>query len=213
MSQIFASERAAAPAPAPKSQQQEPRTSAPEEALANLQRKADGSSTTARLMQMQSIQLMDEEDMLQGKAIQRMEEEEALQGKAMQRMEEEEALQGKASDAGGLSEGGMPRQLQQGIEQLSGADMSDVQVHYNSPAPASVQAHAYAQGNEIHLASGQEQHLPHEAWHVAQQAQGRVQPTTSVAGTPVNDDADLEKEADVMGAKASQMVSKSGQPA
>ena len=27
---------------------------------------------------------------------------------------------------------------------------------------------AYAQGSDIHLAPGQEQHLPHEAWHVVQ---------------------------------------------
>ena len=49
---------------------------------------------------------------------------------------------------------------------------------------------------------GQEQHLPHEAWHVAQQMAGRVEPTTEVGGLPVNDNMDLEHEADVMGAKA-----------
>jgi hypothetical protein len=64
-------------------------------------------------------------------------------------------------------------------------------------------AHAYAQGSEIHVAPGQERHLPHEAWHVVQQAQGRVKPTMQMkAGVPVNDDAGLESEADVMGAKA-----------
>jgi len=51
-------------------------------------------------------------------------------------------------------------------------------VHYNSDKPAQLQAHAYAQGTDIHLASGQEKHLPHEAWHVVQQKQGRVKPTT-----------------------------------
>ena len=39
------------------------------------------------------------------------------------------------------------------------------------------EAHAYTQGSEIHLGAGQERHLPHEAWHVVQQAQGRVRPT------------------------------------
>lgn len=34
---------------------------------------------------------------------------------------------------------------------------------------ANLQAHAYAQGAGIHLAPGQEQHVPHEAWHVVQQ--------------------------------------------
>lgn len=100
---------------------------------------------------------------------------------------------------------GMPDQLKSGIENLSGLAMDDVKVHYNSSKPASLQAHAYAQGTDIHLAPGQDQHLPHEAWHVAQQKQGRVQPTTQVNGAAVNDDVGLEHEADVMGSKALQM--------
>src|SRR5210317_628388 len=84
--------------------------------------------------------------------------------------------------------------------------MDDVNVHYNSDKPAQLNAHAYAQGTDIHVASGQEKHLPHEAWHVVQQKQGRVQPTKQMKGkTPINDDAGLEKEADVMGAKAYQL--------
>jgi len=84
--------------------------------------------------------------------------------------------------------------------------MDDVKVHYNSAKPAQLNAHAYAQGTDIHIASGQEKHLPHEAWHVVQQKQGRVRPTTMMkAKVPVNDDQGLEKEADVMGARALQM--------
>jgi|GEM_PF-5475348 len=74
--------------------------------------------------------------------------------------------------------GGLPYPLKAGIEILSGLPMHDVRVHYNSEKPAQLQAHAYAQGNDIHVASGQEQHLPHEAWHVVQQKLGRVKPTT-----------------------------------
>ncbi len=55
---------------------------------------------------------------------------------------------------------------------------------------------------DIYVAPGQERHLPHEAWHVAQQMAGRVSPTTEINGMPVNDNAALEHEADVMGAKA-----------
>lgn len=47
--------------------------------------------------------------------------------------------------------------------------------------------------------------LPHEAWHVAQQMAGRVEPTTEVGGMPVNDNVALEHEADVMGAKANSL--------
>ncbi len=99
---------------------------------------------------------------------------------------------------------GMPDDLKSGIESLSGFSMDDVRVHYNSSKPATVQALAYTQGTDIHVAPGQEKHLPHEAWHVAQQMAGRVSPTTNINGMPVNDNAELEHEADVMGAKAVQ---------
>jgi hypothetical protein len=62
------------------------------------------------------------------------------------------------------------------------------------------------------VAPGQERHLPHEAWHVVQQKQGRVKPTMQLKdGTPVNDDGGLEHEADMMGAKAVQFVPASGE--
>lgn len=98
---------------------------------------------------------------------------------------------------------GLPDNLKSGVESLSGMSMDHVRVHYNSSQPAQLNAHAYAQGGEIHVAPGQEMHLPHEAWHVVQQAQGRVQPTRQMKGEiSVNDDAGLEHEADVMGSRA-----------
>lgn len=103
----------------------------------------------------------------------------------------------------GGAHNGLPLQLKTGIENLSGYNMDDVRVHYNSPQPAQLNAHAYAQGTHIHMAPGQERHLPHEAWHVVQQKQGRVRPTMQFAGhTAINDDKGLEHEADVMGTKA-----------
>ncbi len=97
---------------------------------------------------------------------------------------------------------GMPDNLKSGLENLSGMSMDHVNVHYNSPEPAQLNAHAFTQGSDIHVASGQEKHLPHEGWHVAQQAEGRVQPTMQMAGTQINDDVGLETEADVMGGEA-----------
>ena len=164
-------------------------------------------------------QRVEEEELLQGKfsPIQRVEEEELLQGKfdAVQRVEEEELLQGKfntaqlaQTPAEKANNTGLPDNLKQGIENLSGMSMDNVQVHYNSSKPAQLNALAYAQGTDIHLGAGQEKHLPHEAWHVVQQAQGRVKPTMQMKdGVPVNDDQALEHEADVMGAKALQMHS------
>ncbi|HAS43474.1 MAG TPA: hypothetical protein DCS93_23545 [Microscillaceae bacterium] len=100
---------------------------------------------------------------------------------------------------------GLPDNLKSGIENISGHSMDDVKVHYNSDKPAQLKAHAYAQGTDIHISPGQEQHLPHEAWHVVQQKQGRVEPTTQLKGNvSINDNAGLEKEADVMGDKAVQ---------
>src|SRR6185312_11813466 len=97
---------------------------------------------------------------------------------------------------------GLSDQLKSGIESLSAVSLDHVKVHYNSAQPAQMNAHAYAQGNDIHLASGQEQHLPHEAWHVVQQAQGRVRPTMQLKGAQIADTDSLEREADTMGARA-----------
>jgi hypothetical protein len=103
------------------------------------------------------------------------------------------------------NETGLPNNLKSGIENLSGYSMDDVRVHYHSLKPAQLQALAYTQGTDIHVAPGQEKHLPHEAWHVVQQKQGRVQPTMQLQGVNVNDNAGLEHEADVMGGKAIQL--------
>jgi hypothetical protein len=108
---------------------------------------------------------------------------------------------------------GLPDNLKTGMENLSGMSLDDVKVHRNSDKPAQLQAHAYAQGTDIHLGPGQEKHLPHEAWHVVQQKQGRVKPTMQMKGkVNINDDAGLEKEADVMGAKALQRRSIANKP-
>lgn len=97
---------------------------------------------------------------------------------------------------------GMPEHLKTGVEALSGVSMNHVRVHYNSDKPAQLNALAYAQGSDIHLGPGQEQHLPHEAWHVVQQAQGRVQATMQMAGVGMNDEERLEREADEMAVQA-----------
>lgn len=98
----------------------------------------------------------------------------------------------------------LPLPLQNGIAALSGYDMRSVRVHRNSTQPAQHGALAFAQGQDIHLGPGQEQHLPHEAWHLVQQAQGRVQANMQMAGVAINDDPALEHEADLMGRRALQ---------
>ncbi|MCG8337556.1 MAG: DUF4157 domain-containing protein, partial [Proteobacteria bacterium] len=104
-----------------------------------------------------------------------------------------------------LNRTGMPDRLKRGLENLSGFDLSSVRVHYNSKKPAQIGALAYTQGNQIHLGPGQNKHLPHEGWHAVQQMQGRVNPTRQFKRTPMNDNQQLENEADSMGAKAQRL--------
>lgn len=125
--------------------------------------------------------------------------------------EDEEIVQGKFDTAQRQEKSnntGLPDNLKSGIENLSGYSMDDVKVHYNSDKPAQLNALAYAQGTNIHVAPGQEKHLPHEAWHVVQQKQGRVQPTMQIQGVNVNDNEGLENEADVMGGETYHYSSK-----
>lgn len=147
------------------------------------------------------------------------EEEEVLQGRfdtvQHETIDEDKLLQGKFDSTSNTEQEpiqreekpnntGLPDNLKIGIENLSGYSMDDVKVHYNSDKPAQLQALAYTQGMDIHVAPGQEKHLPHEAWHVVQQKQGRVQPTMQLLEVNVNADEGLEKEADAMGRKVMQ---------
>ena len=130
----------------------------------------------------------------------------------VQRREEEEKSHALKTEPGAQENNtGLPDKLKSGVEHLSGMSLGDVKVHRNSDKPAQLQAHAYAQGTDIHLGPGQEKHLPHEAWHVVQQKQGRVKPTLQLKGkVNINDNAELEQEADQMGEKALQLKSKEG---
>ena len=111
----------------------------------------------------------------------------------------------------------LPNTLRNGLEGLSGIDLTSLRVHRESPNPILYNALAYTRGTDIYLGPGQSQHLPHEAWHAVQQLQGRVAPLRTMPSTPaasalnlstkgqavtLNDDISLEKEADVMGEKA-----------
>lgn len=176
-----------------------------------------------RFAPIQGQGLEEEEEPLQGRfapvQLQGLEEEEEpLQGRfapaQLQGLEDEEELQLRAAPSPPAqlqpepvprrNDTGLPDGLKSGVESLSGISLDDVEVHYNSAEPARLDALAYAQGTDIHVAPGQEQHLPHEAWHVVQQAQGRVKPTMQLQdGVPVNDDQELEHEAEAMGARAS----------
>ncbi|BDD08769.1 hypothetical protein FUAX_12010 [Fulvitalea axinellae] len=91
---------------------------------------------------------------------------------------------------------------------IMGHDFSNVNVIQNSMSARSIGAHAYAQGNDIHVAQtlnmnrSFDQHLMgHELAHVVQQSKGIVQATGSVGGLPLNDNPQLESSADSWGQK------------
>ena len=167
--------------------------------LSRLQQLADASPQVAQLRRLQA--LADGRFAPVAQLAGDPKEEELVQGKFASA-----ELQTQLQQAPRVNNTGLPDQLKGGIESLSGLSMDHVRVHYNSTQPAQLNALAYAQGSDIHLAPGQERHLPHEAWHVVQQAQGRVRPTMQMKdGVPVNDDPGLEREADVMGGRAAML--------
>ena len=98
----------------------------------------------------------------------------------IQRTDDERPLKGHSLDR--PNQTGLPDNLKAGVESLSGLSLDDVKVHYNSSEPAKLQARAFTHGTDIFLAPNEEEHLPHEAWHVVQQRQGRVQPTMQAKG-------------------------------
>jgi hypothetical protein len=168
----------------------------------------------------------EEEEKIQGKfteqttsQLQPLEEEELPgQGKFAEKpsqMEkpEEEELPGQGKFDTTLKQDnktGMPDRVKSKMENSFNSDFSDVKVHANSSKAPEVGALAYTQGQDVHFAPGQfspdtssgQKLLGHELAHVVQQREGRVQPTTEVAGMPVNDNPDLENEADRLGDKA-----------
>lgn len=155
---------------------------------AQLQAMADNSPEAEQTAQLQSIADSSPE---------------AKEAAKLQAMADEHGAQEEQPKQKKVNNTGLPDDLKTGIENLSGFSMDDVKVHYNSNKPAELQAHAYAEGTDIYIGPGQEKHLPHEAWHVVQQKQGRVKPTLQMeGGVDVNDDKGLEQEADVMGRKA-----------
>lgn len=91
---------------------------------------------------------------------------------------------------------GIPVQMKQDFERRSGLSFEDVRVHYNSEKPAQLGAYAYTQGTQVYVGPGQERHLRHELTHVVQQKQGLVTPTGMTGGLPVNNDPELERQAE-----------------
>ena len=128
-----------------------------------------------------------------------------IQCQSLDDEEEDDLIQGKFEN-----KTGMPDAVKQRMEESFETDFSSVRIHPDSSKAPEVGALAYTQGSDIHFAPGQfkpdtsagQQLLGHELTHVIQQSEGRVQPTTEIAGMPVNNNENLEHEADVLGSRA-----------
>lgn len=90
---------------------------------------------------------------------------------------------------------GIPTAMKRRFETASGLSLDDVRIHYHSEKPGRIGALAYTQGTQVHIAPGQERHLPHELGHVVQQKQGLVRPTIRLGGMPANLNPALERSA------------------
>lgn len=118
--------------------------------------------------------------------------------------EEDEKIQKKTV---GQFKTGLPSTIQTSASEQFQGDFSGVNIHQNSQKASELGALAYTQGTDIHFApNAYDPHsasgkalIGHELYHVKQQSEGRVQPTGSVGGMPLNDDSSLEREADEMG--------------
>ena len=117
----------------------------------------------------------------------------------MKRMDDEKKIENQDSSLLIDQGRGLPFHIKSNIEKLSNYSMDDVKVHYNSSKPGQIDSYAYTDGLDIHIAPRYDKYLAHEAWHIVQQKQGRVQSYDRVKNNKkINEDTGLEREADQM---------------
>ncbi|MFY1652531.1 DUF4157 domain-containing protein [Solwaraspora sp. WMMB762] len=122
----------------------------------------------------------------------------------------EGSLERPAAGGSGTSGGrALPEGIRSSMEEALGRDLSSVRVHEDKRA-LSMNALAFTRGNHIHFAPGHyrpwtrqgEEALRHEIVHVEQQAERRVPVTGRLRGVGLNDDPQLERDADERGRRA-----------
>jgi len=93
----------------------------------------------------------------------------------------------------------IPDPLRGRLESSYQTDLSGVQLVESSREASALGADGFARGDEIHVAGGATDHLiAHEAAHVVQQREGRVEAAAQFRGVAINQDESLEREADHM---------------
>lgn len=103
----------------------------------------------------------------------------------------------------------LQRELRTQMEKSFRTDLSGIRLH-EDPSADAMDSLAYTRGADIYVAPGHYQPhsgsgkrlLAHEIVHVIQQRAGRVPSPDAVEGVPVNEDHNLEREADRLGRRA-----------
>lgn len=101
----------------------------------------------------------------------------------------------------------LPEDVQFQMESSFSQDLSNVKIHKNSRRAKELNAHAFTEGNDVHIADGKynpttnegKALIGHELTHVIQQKSGRVSPTVQFNRIGINTEDHLEKEADTIG--------------
>ena len=97
-------------------------------------------------------------------------------------------------------------QAKANVSKVTGVNVHDAQVTFDSPRPIQLKANATAQGLQVDIGPQQEDHLEHELGHVAQNKKQPVQANKKASnGTLINDEKDKEKYADEVDTKAKQL--------
>ncbi len=105
----------------------------------------------------------------------------------------------------------LPEDLQENMENSFGQDFTNVNIQKNSQEAVDLNARAFTKGDSVHFAPGEfnpnsekgKNLVGHEFAHVTQQRSGVVKPTSVMGkGLILNDDKELEREADIFGEKA-----------
>lgn len=105
----------------------------------------------------------------------------------------------------------LPEDLQENMENSFGQDFTNVNIQKNSQEAVDLNARAFTKGDSVHFAPGEfnpnsekgKNLIGHEFAHVTQQRSGVVKPTSVMGkGLSLNDDKELESEADNFGEKA-----------
>ncbi|HAS39281.1 MAG TPA: hypothetical protein DCS93_02325 [Microscillaceae bacterium] len=128
----------------------------------------------------------------------------------VQRKEKEHSIGNeKVTSRNNLSKGDQQQleaQAKANVSKVTGVDVHDAQVTFDSQRPIQLNANATAQGLKVDIGPQQENHLEHELGHVAQNKKQPVQANKQTPdGTLINDEKDKEKYADEVDVKAKQL--------